>query len=83
MEYEKSHIGGYVRVLKSGRYSHVNYEVGEIWKITGIEGQHALFVSKGDESTTFCIEKTSKMYGVECEFIGMTNPEEEPNYQIY
>lgn len=69
-------VGGWVRCIKSGLYGNMPFKEGEHYQIVNIskyfvtvrQGEEKLLLSKAADTT----------YGLECEWVGMENPEEYP-----
>lgn len=84
MKYNASHAGGYVRVIKDGEAQGEIYRIGEIWQIRNDRevGNLHLFVMRKGLYTMLCVDPNTS-YGVECEWVGMTKPNEQINYSIF
>lgn len=67
-------IGGWVRIIRNGYYKNVFYETGEIWKIVedNLCGVSSMDVERNGKITRILFSGNHP----ECEWIGMTHPEE-------
>lgn len=76
VEEEKWKVGGFVRITNSSSYIGTSYNSGEIWKVGSLSYNRQQITIERGTLTAMVYTGEVGGYRAECEWLGMTNPEE-------